>query len=145
MGRQKYAPEFHPKFCDMLIEHMRKGYSFESFGAKAGCGTERLYEWVKDNEIFANAKLHATALCREFWEEIGIMRSKTIGVNPGDSRTYALNMRNRFGWTTSDTSPPPSMNVYNVVKPPPTIDLKKLTDEELEAEIQSRNRAESDA
>lgn len=40
-----------------LVEHLSKGYSFESFGAEAGVGRSAMYDWLEKYPEFAEAKL----------------------------------------------------------------------------------------
>jgi len=59
MGRPtKYKPEF----CEMLIEHMSKGFSFESFAGKPEVRTsvDTLYHWTVLYKDFSDAKQSAS-------------------------------------------------------------------------------------
>jgi len=40
----------------MLVEHMSKGHSFESFGAVVNVGRKTLYDWADNNPEFKEAK-----------------------------------------------------------------------------------------
>lgn len=61
-------PMYKPEYCAMLIEHMREGLAFRTFGAIAGVTRKTLYEWVDRYPEFAEAKdlafLHSQ-LCYE--------------------------------------------------------------------------------
>lgn len=37
-----------PKYCAMLLEHMKKGGSFPSFAGVIGCCFETLYDWIDE-------------------------------------------------------------------------------------------------
>ena len=52
IGRQTLYQE---RFCKMLIEHMKAGYSFTSFAGKAGVSRRTLYDWCKHNPEFLDA------------------------------------------------------------------------------------------
>ncbi len=53
MGRPtKYKPEY----CEMLIDHMSKGFSFESFGAIINVDRTTLYHWENLFKEFSHAK-----------------------------------------------------------------------------------------
>lgn len=87
--------DYKPEYCQLLIEHMGNGYSFEAFAAVVNCNRDTLYEWVKVNEDFSDAKKIAMERSRLFWEDIGIKLCK--GVLMGGSATaYIFNMKNRF-------------------------------------------------
>ena len=98
MGRPKrpYLEEYGP----MLIEHMEKGLSFESFAGVLRTGKEQIYNWLKSEEDFANAKKVGDMLCMLFWEKLGI--AGTIGdkkIKSFNTGTWIFNMKNRFGWS----------------------------------------------
>lgn len=48
--------KFKPEYCDMLIDHMSKGYSFESFGAVISVDRTTLYHWETLFKDFSHAK-----------------------------------------------------------------------------------------
>lgn len=58
--------KYRPEYCEMLIEHMAKGHSYESFSASVRriypndkerhFSRETVYNWEKDNEEFLYAK-----------------------------------------------------------------------------------------
>lgn len=69
-------PAGHPtdykiEYCEMLINHMAQGYSFESFGADAHCAKDTLYEWVKVHPEFSYAKSEGTLLSLKWHESVG--------------------------------------------------------------------------
>ena len=39
--------KYDSKYCDMLIEHMSEGLSFESFAGLIGTCKETIYEWTR--------------------------------------------------------------------------------------------------
>ncbi len=89
---------YKPKFCQMLIDHMKQGYSFESFAGVVAVSRVTIYSWLKKYDEFREAKEVALSLNRLFWEQIGIDAVK--GQVPGFNATaYVFNMRNRFNWS----------------------------------------------
>lgn len=91
--------KFEEKFCEALIEHMSQGLSFESFAGVIGVDRDTIYEWVKVNPSFSDAKKIATSFCLLFWEKIGIAgvwNTKETQLNTGN---YVFQMKNRFKWT----------------------------------------------
>jgi len=103
MGR---PTSYKPEYCKMLVEHMSKGKSFETFANQAKCCIDTLYKWTEANPEFAEAKKQAFNLNREFWEQIGIdglhdykeydekgKLSHSKSLNP---TLYIFNMKNRF-------------------------------------------------
>ena len=96
MGRPRR--EFLPEYCDMLIEDLKKGYSFEAFGGLIGASKETLYKWLEENEDFANAKKQGEAYCRRWWENKGKEGLETPKGVTFNSAVWIFNMKNRFGW-----------------------------------------------
>lgn len=132
---------YDPKYCQMLIEHMAQGYSFESFGGLTGHSKQTLYEWAAKFEEFGDAKSQGTALSRLFWERLGIehilnvneteyekgaSRSKSKSLN---STVWIFNMKNRFGWRDKQ----------------PDEEEKKTTDEPMKVEVTLSNQTQIDS
>ena len=91
--------KYDPKYCEMLIEHMSKGYSFESFGAVIGSNRDTLYEWAKRHSEFSDAKKHANDRCLEFWEKQGIEGLYSYEDGPKlNSSVWIFNMKHRHRW-----------------------------------------------
>lgn len=92
--------DYQPEFCQQLIEHMTKGYSFESFAGIVSVARRTLYLWADAHEEFMHAKDIGQGKCQVTWESIGIegiwneegQRTLNIGI-------WVFNMKNRFGWT----------------------------------------------
>lgn len=94
------------EYCEMLIEHMSGGYSFESFAGTIRVNRDSLYEWEKVHPEFSDAKKVGVEASRLFWEAQGIdglystteynedgkpLKSKSINAS-----IWIFNMKNRF-------------------------------------------------
>lgn len=103
--------KYKPEYCEMLIEHMAEGYSFESFAAKTNASRISMFRWVKEFPEFAEAKEMAFDKCQLFWEKKGIDNivnisesETTTGIGGTsnsrslNSATWIFNMVNRFKW-----------------------------------------------
>lgn len=89
---------YDPKYCEMLIDHMSQGLSFEAFAGKIEVTFKTLYNWAEANPEFLQAKETGQAKSRLFWEQLG--NSGAAGHLPGfNSAAYKYNMANRFKWT----------------------------------------------
>jgi hypothetical protein len=89
--------DFKEEHCELLIEHMRNGLSFESFAGVAGCCRKTIYNWLEQHPQFLHAKSVGTGLSAIFWEKAGI--DGTLGKIDGFSAsTWIFNMKNRFRW-----------------------------------------------
>jgi hypothetical protein len=70
--KQEKAPEdnapvgrpskYDPMFCELLIEHMSEGYSFESFAGEVRVDRDTVYEWANAHQEFSDAKKRGRAL-----------------------------------------------------------------------------------
>jgi hypothetical protein len=47
---------FREEYCQMLIDHMSKGLSFESFAAVINVNRDTLYDWRARHDIFLDAQ-----------------------------------------------------------------------------------------
>jgi hypothetical protein len=93
--------KYDEKYCEMLIEHMAEGYSFESFGGIIEVNEDTLYEWVKVHPKFSDSKSIGTQKSMVWWEKIG--RQGMINEIPFfNDRIWRLNMINRFRSKWSD-------------------------------------------
>lgn len=98
--------KFKKEYCEMLIEHMKKGLSFESFAGVLEVTKSTLYEWVKDSDEFSNAKEIGSECSRLYWESLGQENMHDISeagcINKKFNTTmWVFNMKNRFRkeWT----------------------------------------------
>lgn len=95
VGRPKI--EYKSEYSHMLIAHMSKGLSFETFAAEVPPCLDTLYTWTHEIEEFSEAFKVAKAKCQLYWENTGIR-----GIN-GKIRGFSANgwafwMKNRFKW-----------------------------------------------
>ena len=102
VGRPTKYNESYPQ---MLIEHMAKGFSFESFAGLVGVSKETIYTWTETYSEFLDAKKIAFEKNRMFWENLGIEhilnKSKSeAGIGSENtslnSTVWIFNMKNRF-------------------------------------------------
>lgn len=120
-GKKPGQPtKYKPEYCDLLLEHMEGGLSFESFAGKVRVHKETLYEWCKANPDFKQAKEVGTELSRLWWETLG--RDNAVNVSERDSEgnsssrsmnapTWIFNMKNRFGWRDKQPDENDSVNI----------------------------------
>jgi len=48
--------KYKEDYCQMLIDHMAEGFTFESFGGVIGVCKDTLYEWVRVHKSFSYSK-----------------------------------------------------------------------------------------
>lgn len=60
---------YEERYCAMLEEHCKKGFSVESFASVVGVTKDTLYEWQKVHTEFSDSAGRALAHLRLRWEE----------------------------------------------------------------------------
>lgn len=88
---------YDEKYPEMLLEHLSKGYSFESFGGVVGCAKETLYNWLKANKKFLDAKKAGETANMLFWERLGT-GGAAGKIEKFNTAAWIFNMKNRHGW-----------------------------------------------
>lgn len=94
--------KYRPEHCQALIEHMARGYSFESFAGTIDVDRDTLYQWAKVHPEFSDAKRKGAARSQIFWETLGMglagAQMKGGKQVKGSAASWIFNMKNRFGW-----------------------------------------------
>lgn len=88
---------YRKEYNEMLKDHCEKGLSFEAFAGLVRVSVETIQEWERLFPEFAVAKKEASALCRLFWERLGI-RIAAGQLKNANAAVYIFNMKNRFRW-----------------------------------------------
>lgn len=65
--------KYEPRFCQMLIEHCKKGGTFESFGAIVHCGISTLKRWEEEHDEFRAARKEGMPYLIEYYSNMGKM------------------------------------------------------------------------
>lgn len=90
--------EYKPEYCQLLINHMADGLSYESFAGVIRKSIQTLYNWEAIPE-FLEAKKIAEPLCRLWWEKKGQELNETFKDADGMTVTRAM---------------PPAVWIYNM-------------------------------
>lgn len=85
---------YKPEYCQMLIEHMARGGSFEGFAGTIRVSSEVLYDWIERHSEFLQAKKEGFAASRVFWEQT--MADQATGKINGSSTALIFALKNRF-------------------------------------------------
>lgn len=125
--------DYRDNYPDMLIEHLKKGFSFESFGGVVGASKETIYTWTEKHQEFLDAKKIGTSFSRLEWERKGIdgLYNETFKDDQGmtvsrsiNATMWIFNMKNRFGWRDKneeeESNKPSEINVNITKYVPPT-------------------------
>lgn len=99
-ARPGQPTKYRPEYCEMLIEHMANGLSFETFGYSIGVSRDCVFEWAKTHPEFSDAKALAKDASFAFWEKLGVKGVWNGGKGEPtlNSPIYIFTMKNRFGW-----------------------------------------------
>lgn len=134
--------EYEDTYPEMLIEHFKQGYSFESFGGVVGVCKQTLYKWCEAHPEFMDAKQKGKMHSLLVWEKKGIdgLYNETIKDDDGmtinrsiNAVVWKVNMFNRFGWgekNTVEISGPEG-------KPIETKNVSEIPDEQLDEKIKA--------
>lgn len=102
-----HPPHYKPEYCEMLLEHMSKGLSYESFAGLIGCCRKTLYNWETQFPEFLHTKSVGLEQSLIYWEKLGIDNiinfSESSFQGGSSSRSlnasvWVFNMKNRFKW-----------------------------------------------
>lgn len=95
--------KYDPKYCEMIVEHMKDGNSLNSFAVKIGVHKDTIYQWIKVFPEFSDSYKIAMQACQDWWERIAKQHlithsSKEEGSTNFNNTIWIFNMKNRFGW-----------------------------------------------
>jgi hypothetical protein len=93
--------KYKEEYCELLIAHMAKGYSFESFASTINVNRDSLYEWTHKHEDFSDAKKVGKDKSLFTLEQIGMagMTGKLKGFNVA---AWIYTLKNRHNDLYSD-------------------------------------------
>lgn len=132
--------KFRKEYCEMLLEHMKQGFSYESFGGRIGVSPDTCLDWEQAHPEFLLARKIGYAMCRLWWEEAGIDGMTSGSIN---ASIWIFNMKNRFKWR--DVEPEDLQTIAPTIrialKKEPTTNLLKM----LMSQKQERPTREVDA
>lgn len=79
--------DYLPEYCEMLIDHMSQGFSYESFAGRIGTSRAVLYDWEKVNPAFLDAKSQGRDKSLFWWEKTGQDGMHDQVIKDGDDLT----------------------------------------------------------
>lgn len=89
---------FKEEYCDMLIDHMEAGLSYESFAGLVGVCRATIYNWEKLHPSFLDAKSRGHAKMLLGLERLGLQGM--IGDLKGfNASVFIFTMKNKCGWS----------------------------------------------
>lgn len=134
--REKWVPAqslYDPDFCHQLLEHMAKGYSFESFASEAQVTVTTLKRWREKYVDFREAAEIGWSKRLQYWETVGLRLAAT---GKGNAAAWTRVMESQFGWGRQLQLPGPGGQIED--------ELRTLTDAELNQRIADLDRQEAE-
>ena len=95
--------KYEPRFCDMVVEDMGKGYSLTAFAGLIGVNKDTLNEWMSVHPEFSDAVTRGKALRLRDWETVAIELRKHGG-GPGGATMTIFGLKNMGGSEWTDTT-----------------------------------------
>lgn len=125
--------KYRPEFCQKLIEHCAKGFSFESFGWTIGVSRDAVFEWAKIHPEFSDAKSMALDANLYWFETQGQKGMWVDKEGPAlNNPIWSISMKNRHGWRDNKNIEmrakitDESEAAREKIRKMPTAELKKL-------------------
>ena len=109
--REGRPTAYRKEYCAMLVEHMGKGRSFETFGIEVGVHPDTVDVWASLEVVevngtkverpkhpeFRSAKKEGVKAALKYWEQLGV--DLITGKIKGKAAVWIFSMKNRFKWT----------------------------------------------
>jgi hypothetical protein len=136
---------YKKEFCQKLIDHMSRGYSFESFGATLSprVGRSTMYDWIKVHPEWKEAKEVGESAALGLLEKIAVAKARGQTLkdpegnevyNPkvADTTMNIFLLKTRFHTVYGEKKEIDLKSSDGSMTPAKKRDLSKLSDEELE-------------
>lgn len=89
--------KYRPEYCQMLVDHMASGWSYESFSAEINTVRTTLYNWEKQYPDFLYAKKMGKEKLLFFYEKKAA--DLIDGKITGNAAVFIFSSKNKIGWT----------------------------------------------
>jgi hypothetical protein len=99
MAKKRGQPTaYREAYCQLLIDHMSQGLSFETFGAIVDVCKDTTYEWVKVHPEFSEAK-KLGSIKRNLLVEKRYIEQTQLPASKANSAMMIYWTKNTLGWT----------------------------------------------
>jgi hypothetical protein len=85
--------KYEPRFCEMVMEDMAKGFSLTAFAGLIGVNRDTIHAWMKEHPDFSEAVTRAKAARLRNWEEVAL-KMRTTGGGPGGATITVFGLKN---------------------------------------------------
>jgi len=83
--------KYRPEFCEMLVEHMSEGLSFEAFAGVISVDRDTLFEWKNKHKDFSDAFKEGNGR-RRLWDE-KVLNDHVTGKSKGSPAAIMYKMK----------------------------------------------------
>lgn len=111
---------YKQEMCQRAIEIMAKGESILAVSAEFGVGKATLYDWMAKYPEFKTAIDRGKEVSELWWHREAQKSLHEDKDRKFNDRLYMINMRNRFGWRSTDKDEAPIV-INNITAQDPTI------------------------
>ena len=110
--------KYKPEYCEMLIDHMSEGFTFESFGGVVSVNRDTVYEWLSAHPEFSDSLKVARVKQMQANEKL-IRDIAKYGEGNATAAIFILKNCHPKEWRDRreiDIAPPKSMSTEDLVK-----------------------------
>jgi hypothetical protein len=89
--------KYKEEYCELLVNHMAEGFTFDSFAGLISVNIDTLYEWCKQHVNFSEAKKQGRA--RQLLSDEKMLKDITSGkLRNGNVTGHIFKMKNCHRW-----------------------------------------------
>lgn len=89
-----YKGGYQPKFCELVVSHLKSGKSLPSFGGVIGVTHNTIKKWMDEYEEFRDAVEIAESVGLGTWEDLAI--DQVTGDSKGSTSALTFMMKNQY-------------------------------------------------
>lgn len=91
--------KYRKEFCELLIQHMSEGLSFDTFAGVLRVNPDTLYEWAKVHPEFSESKKVGNALRNLLVEKAFVSSTLKPGTHKFNTAQMIYWTKNTLGWS----------------------------------------------
>lgn len=95
MGKFGRPTKYKKEYCELLVQHMSQGLSFESFAGEIDVNRDTVHEWATRHKDFSEAKRRGEAKSRIIWEKI-LVGGATGKIKNYNATSAIFALKNKF-------------------------------------------------
>lgn len=96
--KRHLASKYKYEYCQMLVDHMAAGLSWQCFCGVIGVSLSSTKLWLDKHSDFFEAKAIGEGFSRLYWEKLGKLGSMGQ-IKDFNATIFIFTMKNRFNWS----------------------------------------------